>query len=839
MHERLPCSRIVNDVMRVLLAAHGQQGSTQTAQAAPTGASSTTSRRYSPQQLTKLDSWCLIHATIFQRHDRYGLRTAVATALSQQQGAGDIYAAQLEQAAGIINGFTSTPLQFGTLGSVHNYITQVVQPYDDSSARGSATPVRMLACDVQGSRAHAWSLGESETFAYTLSLQSTAQRTLRCTAPHTGTELTHYSGSPVSGTQSGTAPQQKPPGPHAMTRQRSQPVGKVYGFLFMLLAAQAQQISAQVAQAVPTVPGASTAAVPATVSAPSPSPLTQQAIATMLAAAFGNAAGQVSGAGKILESGQGQSAASTPAAAVAPMPAIDAAKYPELAALLATKTNGSDPLGLRTAVATALSQQQGAGDTYAAQLEQAAGVINGFTTPVTFGTLGSVRNYITRVIQINTLLGAIQRYLQPTSQLALQRLITDGIRLAINFVTTFPVAYLVYESRVYIALRDAVRIPRDSIGLATQIINLVILVSTNPVNFSAINAGVGPGGLFASFPGATTAFGFGKRLLQANDESAGMAATQQMLEGADNFQDLVAHLAAAGMTTRDLLGVSTESSAAPSMTDAAASAPVATEEEVVAQVYDLSNKVNDMLGNVQGLVDSVVPRLTLLTNDSAVAEIDFQKPNSADAVFNAGKLLRSSADAVAAATGRFRQTIFGLPPVTTVPPQNIGTGANGLPAGVIGLPAVPALGLPGIPFPGGFPPIPPPLNAAVLNLLRTVAASLVVANNILNLIQTVLETIADLIAVIPTAIALVTGPILFAISSLDYYNNLVASFPAVPNGYLGDLNIALGGLGSVLTGGNVFLGAGTTGALGGALSALTGASATLGTTRAALTAASG
>ncbi|GFH09538.1 hypothetical protein HaLaN_04704 [Haematococcus lacustris] len=503
-----------------------------------------------------------------------------------------------------------------------------------------------------------------------------------------------------------------------------------------------------------------------------------QAIATMLAAAFGNAAGQVSGAGKILESGQGQSAASTPAAAVAPMPAIDAAKYPELAALLATKTNGSDPLGLRTAVATALSQQQGAGDTYAAQLEQAAGVINGFTTPVTFGTLGSVRNYITRVIQINTLLGAIQRYLQPTSQLALQRLITDGIRLAINFVTTFPVAYLVYESRVYIALRDAVRIPRDSIGLATQIINLVILVSTNPVNFSAINAGVGPGGLFASFPGATTAFGFGKRLLQANDESAGMAATQQMLEGADNFQDL-------------------------------------------------------------GLVDSVVPRLTLLTNDSAVAEIDFQKPNSADAVFNAGKLLRSSADAVAAATGRFRQTIFGLPPVTTVPPQNIGTGANGLPAGVIGLPAVPALGLPGIPFPGGFPPIPPPLNAAVLNLLRTVAASLVVANNILNLIQTVLETIADLIAVIPTAIALVTGPILFAISSLDYYNNLVASFPAVPNGYLGDLNIALGGLGSVLTGGNVFLGAGTTGALGGALSALTGASATLGTTRAALTAASG
>ncbi|GFH14752.1 hypothetical protein HaLaN_10863 [Haematococcus lacustris] len=200
-----------------------------------------------------------------------------------------------------------------------------------------------------------------------------------------------------------------------------------------------------------------------------------------------------------------------------------------------------------------------------------------------------------------------------------------------------------------------------------------------------------------------------------------------------------------------------------------------------------------MLGNVQGLVDSVVPRLNLLTNDSAVTEIDFQKPNNADAVFNAGKLLRSSADAVAAATGRFR----------------------------------------------GFPPVPPPLNAAVLNLLRTVAASLVVANNILNVIQLVFETIADIIAVIPTAIALVTGPILFAISSLDYYNNLVASFPAVPNGYLSDLNIALGGLGSVLTGGNVFLGAGTTGVLGGALSALTGASTTLGTTRAALTAASG
>ncbi|GFH25033.1 hypothetical protein HaLaN_22926 [Haematococcus lacustris] len=55
------------------------------------------------------------------------LRSAVAIALSQQQGTGDIYAAQLEEAAGIINGFINTPLQLGTLGSVHNYMTRVVQ----------------------------------------------------------------------------------------------------------------------------------------------------------------------------------------------------------------------------------------------------------------------------------------------------------------------------------------------------------------------------------------------------------------------------------------------------------------------------------------------------------------------------------------------------------------------------------------------------------------------------------------------------------------------------------------------------------------------------------------
>ncbi|GFH15690.1 hypothetical protein HaLaN_11964 [Haematococcus lacustris] len=551
-------------------------------------------------------------------------------------------------------------------------------------------------------------------------------------------------------------------------------------------------------------PAPAASAASSAVSTPSPSPATQQAIAAMLAAAFDNAA-TASGGSKTLES-QGQSAGQ---AAAAPMPAIDAAKYPELATLMASKSNGEDPLGLRTAVATALSQQQGAGDVYAAQLEQAAGVINSFATPIQFGTLGSVRNYITRVIQINTLLGSIQRYLQPTSQLAVQRLVSDGIRLAVNFVT------------------------------ATQVINLVVLVSTNPVNFSAINAGVGPGGLFASFPGATTAFGFGKRLLEADDESVGMAATRHMLESDPNFQQLVSHLAAAGMTTRDLLGVSTDSSAGAvkeaSRALLAAEPTAASNETMVAQVYELSDQVNKMLENVQDMVATLVPRLSAMTDESAAANYDYRKPVTADAVFRAGKALMRSAEAVNSVSGRMRQTIFGLPPVTVVPPQNIGTGANGLPAGVIGLPAVPALGLPGIPFPGGFPPVPPPFNAAVLNLLRTIAVSLTVANNVLNVVATILEAIADNLAVPPAAIALVTGPILFSRAALDYYNNLVASFPAVPNGYLSDLNIALGGFGAALSSpANVFLGSAGASNLAGAGAALTGASASLGTVRGAL-----
>lgn len=74
-------------------------------------------------------------------------------------------------------------------------------------------------------------------------------------------------------------------------------------------------------------------------------------------------------------------------------------------------------------------------------------------------------------------------------------------------------------------------------------------------------------------------------------------------------------------------------------------------------------------------------------------------------------------------------------------------------------------------------------------------------------VQTILEAISDILAVPPAGIALITGPILFEIISVDYYNQLVVAFPAVPNGYVTDLNIALGGIGARLSNtSNVFLG---------------------------------
>ncbi|GFH14753.1 hypothetical protein HaLaN_10865, partial [Haematococcus lacustris] len=90
--------------------------------------------------------------------------------------------------------------------------------------------------------------------------------------------------------------------------------------------------------------------------------------------------------------------------------------------------------------------------------------------------------------------------LTPTSQLEAQRLLFGGTRLAVNFITTFPVAFLVYLSRIFVVARDLVQVPRDSINVAIASLNLVILISTNPINFAGLNAGEGPGGIFA--PGA-------------------------------------------------------------------------------------------------------------------------------------------------------------------------------------------------------------------------------------------------------------------------------------------------------------------------------------------------
>ncbi|GFH25035.1 hypothetical protein HaLaN_22928 [Haematococcus lacustris] len=132
----------------------------------------------------------------------------------------------------------------------------------------------------------------------------------------------------------------------------------------------------------------------------------------------------------------------------------------------------------------------------------------------------------------------------------------------------------------------------------------------------------------------------------------------------------------------------------------------------------------------------------------------------------------------------------------------------------------------------GFPATPPAFNAAVLNLIRTITSALSLTFAILNLIQSILELIADELAVPPAAIALVTGPILFGVASVEYYNALVAAFPAVPNGYLNDLNTALGGLGSGLTG-NVFLGS-SGGPLRTALGSLRTSLGTLGTAQGTL-----
>ncbi|GFH15144.1 hypothetical protein HaLaN_11316 [Haematococcus lacustris] len=615
-------------------------------------------------------------------------------------------------------------------------------------------------------------------------------------------------------------------------RERLPSASKVYAVLFMLLAAHGHQVSAQIAQAGPVLPGASSTAV-ASGTPPSSSPATEKAVATMLVAALNSAGGTNSSQIMLV----GQPAVSTASGSMAPMPAIDAAKYPALTTLLNNNANTSDPLGLRDAVATALSQQQGAGDVYAAQLEQAAGVINGFTTPLQFGTLGTVRNYITRVIQVNTLLGSIQRYLTPTSQLAAQRLLFDGIRLSINYVTTFPVAYLVYVSRVFIAARDYVRVARDSVNVATAIINLVVLVSTNPVNFQAINNGTGPGGLFANFPtngsrGCYTGPGSrpacvappsppasqGKRLLEVGSE-----ALEPLTQSSNPLEELAAQLAASGMTSRDLLAVG------PLGGNLAGIA-----EEVRSSLFSTVGSVEDV---VQALIARVTP---LIDSDS----FDFRQAltPSGDFLTNAASVVRNATSQLEATVQRLGGAVFNTlfqPPITNVSRVNIGNCTNGLPAGVIGLPAVPQLGLPAVPFPAGFPAPPPALNANVLNLLRTAAGITALTVTILNLIQSILQAIGDNIAVIPAAIALITGPILFELASVDYYNLLVAAFPGVPNGYLTDLNTALGGIGARLTNpNNVFLGGtgvgGSTTSLGSALGSLRSATTQLGGLRAQL-----
>ncbi|GFH09537.1 hypothetical protein HaLaN_04703 [Haematococcus lacustris] len=648
-------------------------------------------------------------------------------------------------------------------------------------------------------------------------------------------------------------------------RERLPCASKVYAVLFMLLAAHGQQVSAQIAQA--TAPGASSIAV-ASSTPPSSSPATEKAIATMLAAAFNNAASQVAGAAKVIELSQAQSAGSTPASA---MPTIDAAKYPELATLLANNTKGSDPLGLRTAVATALSQQQGAGDIYAAQLEQAAGIINGFTsTPLQFGTLGSVRNYITRVVQVNTLLGAIQRQvregrvrpMRPTALfvniglLEAQRLLFGGTRLAINFITTFPVAFLVYLSRIFIAARDLVQVPRDSINVAIASLNLVILISTNPINFAGLNAGEGPGGIFA--PGAVRigaggGIGPGGGIFgPSSGIGTGIGAAGKRLLGVnEQFQELMSQLEAAGISTRELL----DTSSAPTITTTGA-AVAEGPTSPLARVFQLSEQLDGMLSAVQDVAGTIIPQLeTVLSIDdvynfrqnlfggdplAAVSEslrnISSQVSDTAKALV--AEVLASSGvntvlnSALGNANVDSPDGVCILPPITNVSAINIGNGTNGLPPGVIGLPAVKELGLPAVPFPGGFPATPPAFNAAVLNLLRTINSALALTFAILNLIQTILEWVGDVLAVPPAEIALVTGPILFGIASVEYYNALVAAFPAVPNGYLNDLNTALGGLGSGLTG-NVFLGS-SGGPLRTALGSLRTSLGTLGTAQGTL-----
>ncbi|GFH28637.1 hypothetical protein HaLaN_27163 [Haematococcus lacustris] len=171
-------------------------------------------------------------------------------------------------------------------------------------------------------------------------------------------------------------------------------------------------------------------------------------------------------------------------------------------------------------------------------------------------------------------------------------------------------------------------------------------------------------------------------------------------------------------------------------------------------------------------------------------------------------------------------------PITNVSAANIGNCTNGLPAGVIGLPAVPQLGLPAVPFPAGFPSPPPALNEDVLRAFSTTAGVLAVFATILNLISTTLLAVGDIIAVIIVSTTLVTGPILFQLASVESYNSQVAAFPDMPNGYLTDFTNALGAIGSGLaTPGNVFLGSGSgtggSSSLQSALASLRGAAAQL------------
>ncbi|KAL6756075.1 hypothetical protein V8C86DRAFT_3026932 [Haematococcus lacustris] len=441
--------------------------------------------------------------------------------------------------------------------------------------------------------------------------------------------------------------------------------------------------------------------------------------------------------------------------------------------------------GLRDAVTTALSQQQGAGDVYAAQLEQAAGVINGFTTPLQFGTLGTVRNYITRVIQVNTLLGSIQRYLTPTSQLAAQRLLFDGIRLSINFVTSKP--------------------------STTALARVVSSPTSPPTAPAAATPDLAPGLLVSPHPPHRPH----KRLLEAGSE-----ALEPLTQSSNPLEELAAQLAASGMTSRDLLAVGPLGGNLAGIAEEAmgwgqdwlqgrvgeqpmvplpAAGPTCllalprpycwlghllqpSPEALIAAGSAPWSSLFTTVGSVEDVVQALLARVTpLIDSDS----FDFRQAltPSGDFLTNAASVVRNATSQLEATVQRLGGAVFNVlfqPPITNVSRVNIG-----------------------------------------------------------NWIQSILQAIGDNIAVIPAAIALITGPILFELASVDYYNLLVAAFPGVPNGYLTDLNTALGGIGARLTNpNNVFLGGtgvgGSTTSLGSALGSLRGATTQLGGLRAQL-----